>query len=1232
MAPLATFLQWNSRSIVPKKPDLIQLINDHSVSVAAISETWLSPGALFRIPGFSCLRDDRDDGRAGCALLIKRCFPFSQISLPPHTRDINAIAAKVMGINFISIYIPHPHINLIPDLSTILFAVSPPLIVLGDFNCHHSSWGSYHSDTFSSFLIDLFDDINVCVINDGTPTHRVYPGQNPHSVPDLSACSPSLSALLTWEVLRQSFGSDHFPIVISKPSSVTPLPKPEPLLKHKLHSADWPSFSLYVDSKIKECLDLESYPEKIEKFKGILLEAADKSIPRKRTAKDQIPSPPWWSAECTAAVKERDDAETTFNESGNLEDFVSFKKTSARTKRFLAKAKKRGWKGFCESLSPRTPPSVIWRNIKKFRGSFKQDTSPPADPSVWLTNFIDRLAPPTVPEEACISAAPFPLTSNPLGEPFSFAELSLVLDGLRDSTPGEDGIPYCFLSKLNASSQGHLLDILNHVFDTGAVPDEWKTQIIIPILKPSKDPEDASSYRPIALSATMGKILEHLVKNRLEWFVENRGILADSQFGFRKGRSTMDSVSILTTDVRLAFSKNEHLLGCFLDISAAYDNVLLPVLRAKMLHLSIPVKIVNIVARLFMGRCIKVRSGSTYSSPRTLWQGLPQGSVLSPLLYNIYTHDLEQSVSSFCNVLQYADDLVLYTSEQSIDKAANNINSALSYLKHWLDEHGLTLSPSKSCTVTFTRKRSIPRSNVLYGREIIPSRESVKFLGVILDGRMSGVSHLNYIIGKCEKGINILRALSGVWWGAHPYCQKLLYNATIRSQMDYGSLILEPCNKGILNKLDLVQAKCLRIILGAMKSSPKNAMQIECVEPPLSLRRQYLADRFVIRASACSGHLLIPRLRSLALEIAENKYWDHKEFPKIIISFSKLNNVNTILYRSQHNPLFECSFKAITYSPKVILDFGIFKDDPGANHKFSKLLEKWPEYLPVFTDSSKMDPAKCVGAAVWIPKYNIVLSLKCPAQSSIFTGESVAILEAVSYLESHHITKAIIFTDSRSCLQALASNQFKAQNKSPLILGIKDKLHKCETQGLDIVLGWIPSHCGISGNECADTWAKQAIETGTQLHNKVYSSDLLTCAQTSLSESWQNMWDASRQHTGRYYGGIEPFIRCKPWFHKFRSAPKWATSTICRLRLGHNCTPVFLAKIRVRDNSLCECGLDEGSLDHIFFNCPRFSYSMYDVLPKKIPRPINFYSLLCSMDSPITAILLKYIQVHNIRL
>lgn len=1238
MAPqLTQFLQWNCRSIVAKKPDLINLINNNSVSVAAISETWLRPGSRFRVPGFSCLRDDRNDGYAGCALLIKRCFPFSQIPLPPHSQDIQAVAAKIMDIHFISIYIPNPNLSLIPDLSTILFSLPAPLVIMGDFNCHNTSWGSHHSDCFSSFLIDLFDDINVCIINDGSPTRRVYPGQNSNSAVDLTACSPDLSTTLSWRVLNLTSGSDHFPIVVSKPLSVLPILSPEPLLKYKIREADWTGFSSYIDSKL-EVLNLNFhdhvsivYPI----FLNLLIEAADMFIPKKRkVVNPKIASPPWWDPECSSVIKDRDAAELLYNNSSSdLEDFINLQKLTARAKRVLSKKKKKGWKTFCESLSPKTPPSFVWRNIKRYRGSLRPDSLSSLDSSPWLEDFVDRLAPPSVPDESCLSFSTPRFSLTTFDEPFSISELNLALTGLRDSSPGEDGIPYCFLTKLSAFGREHLLNLINNIFISGEIPEDWKSQIIIPILKPSKDPNEASSYRPIALSATTGKILEHLVKNRLEWFVENRRILASTQFGFRKGRSTMDSISILTTDIRLAFSKNENVVGCFLDISAAYDSVLLPVLRAKMLQLSIPARIVHYVYRLFMGRTIKIRFGSSFLPPRTLWQGIPQGSVLSPLLYSIYTYDLEQSVSPFCNILQYADDIALYSSAQTVDDASSRLNEALSYLNDWLNDHGLSLSPSKSKVVVFSRRRFIPAADIYYEGQLLPCCDSAKFLGVMLDPKLSGIHHLNYIVGKCERGINVLRALSGVWWGSHPYSQKLLYNALIRSHFDYGSLILEPCNKVALKKFDLLQAKCLRIILGAMKSSPKNALQVECVDSPLSLRRQYLADRFVFKIMSNSSHPLIPRLESLSHEVTVSRYWTHKDKPRILQSYLKLKSLPPPLFKSEIHPLFDTNFRALVHSPNVILNFGIYKDDPYANQNFMRIMdENWQGWLPIYTDASKMLTDSDVGAAVWIPKYNIVLSYKCPPQSSSFTGESIALLEAISYAESHDIPKTIIFSDCRSCLQAILSNQFKAKSKFPLVIKIKDVLYKCKQKNLEVVLAWIPGHCGITGNEWADSWARDAIRQGSQDHYCNFSSDLLSMARSDMIESWQQQWDTSRLSKGRHYGSIQPQIPTRPWFFRFRSGSKAATSTICRLRLGHVCTPVFLCKIRVRDHSLCECGLDEGTPEHIFFKCSKFSFSLYDVLPDNIPRPVNINCLLSYSDTPFVNCFMKYLKYHSIKL
>ncbi|XP_049868265.1 uncharacterized protein LOC126368372 isoform X2 [Pectinophora gossypiella] len=726
--------------------------------------------------------------------------------------------------------------------------------------------------------------------------------------------------------------------------------------------------------------------------------------------------------------------------------------------------------------------------------------------------------------------------------------------------------------------------------------------------------------------------MEHMLKRRLEWFVESKNILAKTQYGFRKGLSTTDSIAILTTDIRIALSNNQFLVGVFLDISAAYDNVLLPVLRQKLLNLSIPVRLAYFVCNLLMERSIQVRVQGSLLEPRRVWRGLPQGSVLSPLLYSLYTYDLELCVNSFCNVLQYADDLVLYVSSDSLEEATTKLNQALLYLEDWLSDHGLSLSVGKSSAVVFTRKRSFPDVDISFAGEQIPVCQGVKFLGIYLDKTMSGKDHLNYIVDKCEKNINILRSLSGVWWGSHPYSQKLVYNAIVRSIFDYGSLVLEPCNKTALRTLDKVQYQCLRIILGAMKSSPTNALQVEALDPPLDTRRSYLADRYFSKVIQYNNHPLLPKLELLSSIIPRNNYWFHKEHPCLIKSLQKFKALEYKCFQTNINPLFLTSFDSLLFKPNIMLSFGILKDSPGANAIFDdKINSAYNDWLHLYTDASKADDGR-VGAAVWAPKYSTLLSFKCPPICTVFTGEAVALLEAVKFIRAHNFQKTIIFSDSLSCLYAIDSNQFTSISKSPLILQVREILYDCHINNIEVVIAWIPSHTGIRGNEVVDSFAREAITSGCADHYQFYALDLACMAKVDLNKAWQKSWDRSKQVKGRYYGDIQPEIPSKPWFFRYRSADKQTTSVICRLRIGHACTPLNLFKLKIRNSPMCDCGTEEGSTDHIFFNCPLQPISLYDILPSKIPRPINMKSLLLFTNTPFIRLFCKYIHRCDIKL
>lgn len=218
---------------------------------------------------------------------------------------------------------------------------------------------------------------------------------------------------------------------------------------------------------------------------------------------------------------------------------------------------------------------------------------------------------------------------------------------------------------------------------------------------------------------------------------------------------TMDSLSILTSDIRLALSRGQHLVGVFLDISAAYDSVQLPLLRQKMQHLSLPAKMVHVICNLLMSRSICVRFQGSMLPPRTIWKGLPQGSVLSPILYSLYTAELEKVVDCFCDILQYADDIALYYASDSFSECTTRLNTALRYLNEWLSDHGLSLSAPKSSVVVFSRRRWIPDVDIVIDDDIIPQEDIVKFLGLYLDSRLTGIPHLNHVKEKCEKSINV---------------------------------------------------------------------------------------------------------------------------------------------------------------------------------------------------------------------------------------------------------------------------------------------------------------------------------------------------------------------------------------------------------------------------------------------------------------------------------------------
>nr|CAI5829658.1 unnamed protein product [Callosobruchus analis] len=841
-------MQWNARSAVSNRNSLVKALSDLDIDIALLSETWFKPDRSYNFTGYKVIRQDRQDGTTGVAILIKNNIVFQEINLHNIPEDMQACAVKIINSNppltLSSIYCP-PDVRLsTQNYLSLIDNFTGSIIIGGDFNGHHDLWGSYKINTAGSNIVNLLNQTDLVILNDGSQTKISRSSQ--HSAVDLTLVSPDMANIITWRVLPDTLGSDYFVILMSidspcQQNTDTIFPK----TKWNTKKADWARYEILIDAYFSDGhRDFEDLNLKYNYFMSGIEAAASASIPTKKPFQpnNRRPSPPWWDSDCDYIVSQRKQALVNYSTQSTLENYIKVKKEMAASKKLLKKKAKNHWMQYCSKLNKNTPSRELWQQAKKMQRSIRNNTCQNLD---WLDDFLNKIAPPSVSNNF-EEETHYNQTNNDFFDTPITYEFNYILKNTSNTSPGYDQVTYDMLRNLPLSAKLYLIEIYNAVWLDGKDIDSWKNSIVLPILKPDKNPNIADSYRPITLLSCVLKTFERVIKNRLEFYFQSVSKLPSNQFGFKKGYSTTDAVSQLVTDIQITFSKNDYAGAAFLDLKGAYDSVDISLLRKKLLKMSLPLRVANMLCKLFLDRKIFIRSmNNTLVGPRCVSVGLPQGSVLSPILFNIYTSDLHEEEISY-NIIQYADDFVIYNTNKTWEDCLSNTRLSISDISKKLVTMGFSLSPEKSSIVFFSRHRIQNMECVEVNNTSYPVADQVTYLGIAIDKKLCWKPFINNIVNRSNKGINFLKMIRRTWWGADPQTCLTFYKAYIRSIIDYGCIFYGSASRNIIKRIEIVQNTSLRLCAGAMCSTPVEPLRVEFLEPPLMLRRAFLAEKFVI--------------------------------------------------------------------------------------------------------------------------------------------------------------------------------------------------------------------------------------------------------------------------------------------------------------------------------------------------------------------------------------------------
>lgn len=1148
-------VQINIRSANSNKTLLEKFMLDNEIDIASLSETWFNHNTNFNLKDYKTYFNSRPDGYGGVGFLIKNEISVKIINKNNNTQRLEFMEIEIiierLKMNLISFYnSSNRSVREISEEFELFlenYKDNNLTIIMGDINAHHNLWEeNRRNDSLGIRIADIITASNLCILNNGKHTRKDERTNTTYAV-DITLATNDISSQLAWECIHESIGSDHYPIVIETNHNVN--------MNKTISKVNWKQVKIELNNfNPKHTFSLEDFEENIEE----IIKNNTKHIkmdPRK------IPKP-WWTEKIQRLYEIKKQKELLYKNKNDLYTAIEFKKAMAKLKLEIKKIKKQKWNEYINDINPQTCSKDIWQKINKIHKQNKEKFNL-IDNKNTAKQFLDINFPNKIIEEN------MPFNPNKLKRfenEFDYNEICEVIQNSKNTAPGSDRISYKLWKEMDYKYIETFTDHFNKVWQQFYYPEKWKESIIKPIKKPNKDEQVIANYRGIALQNVDLKIINKLIQKRLENQILINKSQPNRQYGFRKGYSIQDYFVDLLTEIQNGKNKKMKMAIVSIDLSKAFDLVNNKILIEDLKKENVDANIINWIYLFLINRKVTLKTKEGDVSNITN-MGVPQGSALSPILFNIYTRIIHTLESEHIKIYQFADDISILITQNSENKLIKTIENLIRDLNRILSEKNLQINLNKTQYMKIFSKNLIKSTININGTSIIECNR-MKMLGITITNHLSLVSHYKIKKQETQKNLNLLKIFTHKYGGAHPGTMMNIFKSLIKTKISFAYEITNHKTKSITNIIQQIKNNGIRTCLGLTKTTPVPALLAEAGEKTAELDIIEKTLKYIARK--------INKNSKIGNDIKNNKSLD--TLNRLVQEYSFIKNMATQKFINKTENL-QVNINLNKQSKKEFNQTEI-------KLALKEELNKYHDYEKIYTDGSKKDNICAIG--IYYPKKEIEMGAKLINEVSIKTTECIAIKEALQFAIANQINNVLIMTDSMSTCISIKKTEIKNSGKyyENTILDIASKNPKTK-----IIIMWIPAHIDIHGNEMADKIAKSMLNTGDEviISNLIPIEDINKVIEHKLYLKWNDIYSDMTKEKGEYNSSIN---NNKPpknkWYTKHKELNSQQIKLINRLRTNHSYNKYYKFLIKIEQSPNCDtCNTIENN-EHLVINCKKY--------------------------------------------